>query len=235
MRRAVYVAFACCLVLSMSQVSLGQNTNSGEIRGTVLDASGAVLPGTNVRVTNMDTGVVTNYVTNADGIYDTNSILPGNYAIEFSKDGFATLKRSPIVLQVGTVTVDATLKVGSSSQVVEVTSAAPLLKTEDAQVNTTLSTEQLTYLPSKDPTNGWTSLLQMLPGATSTPQGGNGGGMGDLSNPGLDQAVAGSMPYFSSYLVDGGSIWLPHSANIDQGESETVAEVTVITSTASAQ
>ena len=43
------------------------------------------------------------------------------------------------------------------------------------------------------------------------------------------------MPYFSSYLVDGGSIWLPHSANIDQGESETVAEVNVITSTASAQ
>jgi hypothetical protein len=114
-----------------------------------------------------------------------------------------------------------------------VTSNLPLLKTEDAQVGTTLSTAQLTDLPSVDPANGWTSLLKLLPGATSTPGGTNGGGSGDL-NPGVDQAIAGSMPYFSSFLVDGGSIWLPHSANIDQGESETVAEVNVITSTASA-
>jgi hypothetical protein len=234
MRSAVYVAFACCLLLSMTQVVLGQNTNSGDIRGTVLDASGAVLPGTNVKVINIETGVVTNYVTNADGIYETNSILPGNYAIEFSKDGFATLKRSPIVLQVGTVTVDASLKVGSSSQVIDVSSALPLLKTEDAQVSSTLTTQHLTDLPNVDPANGWTYLLRLLPAATSTPGGTNGGGSGD-QNPGIDQAIAGTMPYFSSYLVDGGSIWLPHSANIDQGLSEAVAEVNIITSTASAQ
>jgi len=221
-------------VSCFAAIGFGQNTNSGDIRGTVLDASGAVLPGVEVRVTNIDTGVVTNYVTNVEGIYDTNSILPGNYSIEFSKDGFATLKRSPIVLQVGTVTVDATLKIGASSQVIEVTTAAPLLRTEDAQISTSLNTQQLTDLPNVDPANGWTYLLKLLPAATSTPGGTNGGGSGD-QNPGLDQAVAGTMPYFSSYLVDGGSIWLPHSANIDQGLSETVAEVNVITSTASAQ
>jgi hypothetical protein len=144
------------------------------------------------------------------------------------------LKHGPIVLQVGTVTVDGALKVGSSTQVVEVSASAPLLKTEDAQVATTLSTQQLTDLPSVDPANGWTSLLKLLPGATSTPGGTNGGGNGD-QNPGVDQAIAGTMPYFSSYLVDGGSIWLPHSANIDQGESETVAELNVIAATAPAQ
>ena len=228
----------CLIVLgcisSFAAIGFGQNTNSGDIRGTVVDASGAVLPGVNVKVTNIDTGVVTNYVTNGEGIYDTNSILPGNYSIEFSKDGFATLKRSPIVLQVGTVTVDASLKIGSSSQIVEVTSAAPLLKTEDAQVSTTLTTQHLSDLPNVDPANGWTYLMRLLPAATSTPGGTNGGGSGD-QNPGVDQAIAGTMPYFSSYLVDGGSIWLPHSANIDQGLSEAVAEVNVITSTASAQ
>ena len=230
----------CLFVLGcmscFAAIGFGQNTNSGDIRGTVLDASGAILPGANVKVTNIDTGVVTNYVTNGEGIYDTNSILPGNYSVEFSKAGFATFKRSPIVLQVGTVTVDAILKVGSSSQVVEVTSAAPLLKTEDAQVSTTMTTQQLADLPSVDPSNGWTSLMKWLPGATSTPGGAmNGGGGGGDQNPGVDQAIAGTMPYFSSYLVDGGSIWLPHSANIDQGESETVAEVNVIASTATAQ
>src|SRR6266567_3836674 len=234
MRKAVLVAFACFLLLSVTRVGRAQNTNSSDIRGTVTDSSGAVLPGVTVTVKNNDTGVVREFVTNSDGLYDTNSILPGNYTISFSKEGFQKLVRGPVALQVGLVTINGNLKVGSSTQTVEVTSEAPLLKTEDAQVSTTLSTEQLTNLPSVDPANGWTSLLKLLPGATSTPGGTNGGGNGD-QNPGVDQAIAGTMPYFSSYLVDGGSIWLPHSANIDQGESETVAEVNVITTTASAQ
>ena len=225
-----------CLAACLTGVGLGQNTNSGDIRGTVTDASGAAITGATVAVANNDTGVVTKVVTNNEGLYDTNSILPGNYTLTFSKEGFGTLRRGPIPIEVGSVTVDASLKVGSTTEVLEVTSTAPLLKTEDAQVNSTLSTAQLTNLPSVDPTNGWTSLMKWLPGATSTPaQGSNGGGGGGDRNPGVDQAIAGTMPYFSSYLVDGGSIWLPHSANIDQGESETVAEVNVITSTASAQ
>ena len=228
-------ALALCLLPAVAQVGLAQNTNSSDIRGTVTDSTGALVPGVTVTVTNSDTGLVGTFVTNSDGLYDTNSILPGNYTISFSKEGFQKLVRGPFPLQVGLVTVNGELKPGSIHEVVEVRSEAPLLKTENAQVDTTFSTEQLTYLPSKDPANGWTSLLQMLPGATSTPQGGNGGGQADLSNPGLDQAVAGSMPYFSSYLVDGGSIWLPHSANIDQGTSENVAEVNVITSTASSE
>jgi Carboxypeptidase regulatory-like domain/TonB dependent receptor len=235
MRKAVHVAIACCLLLCVAQVGLAQNTNSSDIRGTVTDPSGAVLPGVNVTVTNVDTGVVRDFVTNSDGLYDTNSILPGSYTITFSKDGFQKLVVGPITLQIGLVTVNGDLKVGSSNQVIEVKSDAPILKTEDAQVATSLSTQQLTDLPSVDPANGWTSLLKLLPGATSTPGGTNGGGQNDLSNPGIDQAVAGSMPYFSSYLVDGGSIWLPHSANIDQGQSESVSEVNVIASTASAQ
>ena len=234
MRKAVHVAFACFLLLRMAHVGLAQNTNSSDIRGTVTDSSGAVLPGATVTVKNNDTGVVREFVTNGDGLYDTNSILPGNYTISFSKDGFQKLVRGPITLEVGLVTVNGELKVGSSSQVIEVKSDAPLLKTEDVEVSTTLSTSQLTDLPSVDPANGWTSLLKLLPGATSTPGHTNGGGSGD-QNPGVDQAIAGTMPYFSSYLVDGGSIWLPHSANIDSGQSETVAEVNVITSTASAQ
>src|SRR5439155_20271874 len=103
-------------------------------------------PGTqalSVTVTSNDTAVIKKFVTNSNGLYDTNSILPGNYTIEFGKPGFATLTRGPIPIQVGIVTVDATLKVGSSTQVVGVTSTAPLLKTEDAQVATTLSTRQL--------------------------------------------------------------------------------------------
>ena len=111
MRKAVHVAFACCLLLSVAHVGLAQNTNSGDIRGTVTDTSGAVMQGVNVTVTNNDTGVVKKFVTNSDGLYDTNSILPGDYSIEFSTPGFAPSQRRPLPLPVGIVTVDAALKV----------------------------------------------------------------------------------------------------------------------------
>ena len=79
----------------MAQVGFAQNTNSSDIRGTATDPSGAILPGVSVTVTNNDTGVVREFVTNGDGLYDTNSILPGNYTITFSKDGFEKLVRGP--------------------------------------------------------------------------------------------------------------------------------------------
>ena len=232
--RALRVILGLYLLICVAGFSFAQNSNSSDIRGTATDASGAVLPDVTVTVVNNETGVSRVFVTNSDGLYDTNSILPGTYTVTFTKEGFQRLVKNSIVLQVGLVTVDGAMKVGSVTEEVVVTSNLPLLKTEDAQVSNTLSTQQLTNLPNVDPANGWTYLLKLLPGATSTPGGTNGGGSGD-QNPGVDQAVLGTMPYFSSYLVDGGSIWLPHSANIDSGQSETVAEVNVITSTASAQ
>ncbi len=234
MSKSIHVVAAICLLLCVAGIGRAQNSNSGDIRGTVTDSSGALMPGVDVTVTNNETGVVNHYVTNSNGLYDTNSILPGNYTIEFSKQGFEKLKRESVPLQVGVVTVDASLKVGSATQEVEVSSQAPLLKTEDAQVSTTLTTTQLDNLPNVDPQNGWTYLLKLIPGATSTPQGPNGGGAGD-QEPQADQAINGTMPYFASFLVDGGSIWLPHSANFDQGLSEAVSEVNVIATNAPAQ
>src|SRR5208337_5689122 len=104
-------------------------------------------PGATVTVTNNDTGVSRDFVTNSVGIYDTNSILPGTYTITFSKAGFEKLVKTSIVLQVAIITVDAQLAVGATTQEVTVTSTLPALKTEDAQQSTTLATNQLTTLP----------------------------------------------------------------------------------------
>jgi hypothetical protein len=235
MTRRSWTGIVCALALCLAGSIHAQNSNSGDIRGTVTDATGALVPGVLITVTNNNTGVITKYVTNGDGIYDTNSILPGSYTLQFSKTGFQTFKRGPVQLQVGApLTIDAVLKIGSETEVVEVSSDMPQLKTEDAQVSTTIPQTQLANLPNVDPENGWTYLLKLLPGATSTPGGTNGGG-GNTVEPSVDQAINGTMPYFSSYLVDGGSIWLPHSANIDQGLSESVSEVNVIASDAPAQ
>ena len=227
-RRLLVLALGLCA----GNVGFAQNSNSGDIRGTVTDSSGAVVPGVSVTVTNNDTGVINKYVTNGSGLYDTNSIITGNYTLEFSRQGFETFKRGPVPLQVGFFTVDAVLKVGSATQVVEVNSGVALLKTEDAQVSTTLQEAELDNLPNVDPVAGYTYLLKMLPGSSSTPAMGNGEG---AEEPQFDQVINGTMPYFSSFLVDGGSIWLPHSANTDSGLSESVSELNVIATDAPAQ
>ncbi len=113
MRRTAHAAFACCLLLSLAQVGLAQNTNSSDIRGTLTDSTGAVVPGVAVSCNGQRHGVVSTFVTNSDGLYDTNSILPGNYTVTFSKEGFQKLVRGPFPLQVGLVTVNGELKPGS--------------------------------------------------------------------------------------------------------------------------
>lgn len=107
------LAFVFCLVLFLANSAPAQNTNSGDIRGTVTDPAGAVVPGATVTVTNNDTGVSNDFVTNGVGIYDTNSILPGTYTITFSKAGFEKLVKTSIILQVAYITVDAELAVGN--------------------------------------------------------------------------------------------------------------------------
>src|ERR1017187_4524800 len=72
---------AALLILCMAGLGLAQNTNSGEIRGTVTDPSGALIPGVTVTLLNTNTGVSTELVTNSAGLYDAVSILQGTYRI----------------------------------------------------------------------------------------------------------------------------------------------------------
>src|ERR1700737_3405880 len=170
MNRVARFVFAACLLVGATGLGLAQNTNSGDIRGTVSDPSGAVLPGVNVTVSNVDTGATKEMVTNNDGLYDTASILPGSYRIIFRKDGFEKLVRGPITLQVGLTTVDGQLKIGSVSEEVVVTTDVPLRKTEDAEQSTTFDSKTLVNLPQVG-TNGqnWGPFAQLLPGAAGAP------------------------------------------------------------------
>jgi hypothetical protein len=93
--------------------------------GTVTDSSGALMPGVAVTVLNLDTGAAKDLLTNSDGLYDTASILPGNYRVTFTTEGFGKLVRGPITLQVGTITVNGALKVGKITETVEVTADVP--------------------------------------------------------------------------------------------------------------
>jgi hypothetical protein len=228
MSKSVYVVFVSCLLLCVASTGRAQNTNSVDIRGTVTDASKALLPDVTVTVTNDDTGVSKDFVTNGEGIYDTVSTLPGNYTITFTKQGFEKLVHGPVALQVGEATVDAALNVGSTTQQVVVSSDVQAMHTENPEVATTLNTTALASLP--DVTPNWQNFVKMLPGASGAP-GSNAG----AANPGVGMSINGTLPYYSSYLVDGGTIRLPHSANIDSQITESIAEVNIVATSFSAQ
>ena len=213
---------ALMIYLCATAIGFAQNTNSGEIRGTVSDASGAAIPGVSVAILDIDTGVGKQLTTNESGIYDAVSILPGRYKITFTKDGFSPLVREGIDLRVGVISVDAKLSVGTAQQQIEVNAEATLLKTETGEQATSLQSESMAQLPQVG--ENWANFTKLLPGA-SIPVGGSGTAV----------AVNGNLPYYSNFLADGGSTTLPHSANVDVSIFETVAEVQINTSSFSAQ
>src|SRR5579864_1106645 len=206
------------LLVLTAVVGLAQNTNSVEIRGTITDASGAAVPDVSVTIVNTDTGVTKELTTNAAGIYDAVSVLPGHYQLTFTKQGFEKLVRSGVDLNVGTATVDGQLTVGGTQTEVQVTAEAPLLQTENGEQSTTLDAQTMQVLPNVN--QSWANFTKLLPGAA-----GSGTGV----------AVNGNLPYYNNFLADGANVMLPHSANFDQMVFEDVAEVQMNTSTFSAQ
>ena len=87
---------------------------------------------------NTETGVARTLTTNDSGVYDAVSIIPGNYRVTFSKDGFDKLVRSGIELTANAISIDGQLHVGTSQTEVQVTEQAPLLKTETVVQATSL-------------------------------------------------------------------------------------------------
>ena len=219
------------LLILGSGVCVAQSTNAGDIRGTVTDSTGALIPDVAVTVLNVDTGVSKDYPTNQDGLYDTSSIVTGSYKVTFTKEGFEKLVRGPITLQVGFTTVNGELKVGAATQTVEVTTDVPLLKTETSEQSTTLEAKSMEQLPQVAGAAGvsWENFMILLPGATGTPNGSQGS-----SNPGQVVAINGNLPY-SNILADGASTTLSHSQNANPAVFETVSELQINTSSFSAQ
>lgn len=215
------------VLLLVSGICFAQSTNSGDIRGTVTDSSGALIPGVTVNVLNVETGVSKNFSTNQDGLFDTSSIVIGSYKLTFSKEGFEKLVRGPISLQLGFTTVNAELQVGATTQQVEVTADIPLLQTETSEQSTTLEAKSMSQLPQV--TQDWENFMILIPGATGTVGGSQGS-----SNPGQEVAINGNLPY-SNILADGASTTLSHSQNANPAVFETVSELQINTNNFSAQ
>jgi hypothetical protein len=219
------LAVVCALAIGAAG---GQAINSGDIRGTVTDSTGALLPDVTVTVVNVNTGVTKVLTTNHDGLYDTSSIVVGTYTVTFEKQGFEKFERSSITLEVGTSTVNAALKVGSTSEEVVVNTDLPLLDTESGAQQTTFEAKSMAALANVG--QDWENFTILLPGTS----GANAGNAQNQVNPGQVVSANGNLPY-SNVLADGATSTLSHSQNSNVDVFENVAELQISDSAFSAQ
>lgn len=176
-------------ILLFSGMMFGQIITSS-IVGSVVDPSSALVPGAQVTVTNTNTGISQKTTTGGNGTYSVPGLLAGSYEVTIEAPGFDTYHVTGItLLSATTVRVDANISIGSARQDVTVTDTTQLLHTDDMSVSGSITTEQLSNLPTSLQTID--SAMQTAPGfmpygatpsaGTSTPAIGGGAHWGSVN------------------------------------------------------
>jgi Carboxypeptidase regulatory-like domain/TonB dependent receptor len=154
-------------VLVLCPLTAFAQLETATITGIVTDATGALVPGAVVTVTNVGTNISVRAETNEEGSYTVPSLRPGDYSVTIEASGFTKTLRSGITLQVAQVArVDVTLQAGQVTEVVEVAGAAPLLETQTSSRGSVIDGRKIVDLPLNGRDYNQLALLSpgVLPG-----------------------------------------------------------------------
>src|SRR5689334_12373197 len=135
------------LALAFVVLPMAAQTGLGVVRGTVQDASKAVIPNAKVTLSNSATGVAQTSQSNAAGIYYFGAVQIGPYTLDVEAQGFKKWEGTVTVQAGQTVVIDTAMEVGSLQAAVEVTAAAPVVSTQGAQVSDTKDALRIHNLP----------------------------------------------------------------------------------------
>jgi len=212
------LVLAVCLA---AMPMFGQSLTTGNITGTVLDPSHAVVPGAKVTLKSIDNGSSTTVESNATGGFSFGLLRPGRYEVSVKVAGFAEVQQGAEVEVGQTLRVDVNLFVAKGTETVEVSDTAPLINTEPS-TNTTFTAQQVAQLPSAG--GDITNIADTAPGAVVNGTGGYGNftvnGMPATSNLFTVNGENDMDPYFN--INNSGA------SNLTLGQNE-VSEATVIT------
>ena len=172
----ITLVLAGCL---MVPAAFPQSLTTGDVTGTVTDTSGAVTPNVTVTLKSVDSGATRTTTTGSTGFYRFSLLSPGNYTITAEAQGFSKTERT-VAVNLGQASVtDIKLQVGSTTQTVEVTTAAPLVNADNADLSTSFSQSLIQNEPNGG--NDLTYIAQTAPGVTMNV----GGGYGNFTANGL--------------------------------------------------
>ncbi|HTX40158.1 MAG TPA: carboxypeptidase regulatory-like domain-containing protein [Bryobacteraceae bacterium] len=192
-RRLPYIAVFLALLLLAAASLFGQIV-SGDLTGTVFDASGAAVPGASVTARNDATGIETNTKTGLIGEYRFPNLAVGTYTITVTAPGFTKAQLKGVEVQLNKVaTANAKLDVGQSTSTVEVTAAAAAIDTTTAQVQTSFESRQLADLPNTSSGNGVLNLSLLNAGISTS----------GASGLGTGPSVGGQRPRNNNFTIEG--------------------------------
>jgi len=201
-RNHIVVLLAFCVLAATALFA--QVVITSTLVGTVADPQGAMVADAKVTLTNVDTGVQWTDVTNASGDYQFSNLIAGHYKVEVFKEGFARTVSTAVTIENGTTRrVNLGLKMGQNVETVQVTSAAALIKTDDANVSEVIENKFVKDLPIEG--RNYLNYAQILPNFNS----GTGDtsrlawGLASATMPGAMQLNVGGTEYGVGYYVDG--------------------------------
>ncbi|MGA8500628.1 MAG: carboxypeptidase-like regulatory domain-containing protein [Candidatus Sulfotelmatobacter sp.] len=200
-RAAQFALFMLTVAFLFPAEALAQGETTSAILGEVRDASGAVVAGATVTITNHETGLKRSAQTDGAGRFNFPQLKPGTYSVTVEARGFDLGQNDNVVSGLGQKqNVDFTLKVAQSNEVVEVSSEAPLINPGNANTSTTLSAPALEDLPN--PGGDLTYPLQFAPGALINTAGSGNDFVGGAN--GYGNVEFNGLPALSNgYIVDG--------------------------------
>jgi len=161
--RVAFVVCAAALLLSVSTLAYAQSGTTTSVSGTVVDTSGAAVPGADVTIKNNATGTTYTAVTSGTGTFTVPGINPGVYTVTVALMGFKTHVVPEFAVNANTpATLRAALEVGKLEETVVVTGGTEVVQTVNSAVTTTLNTKQITNLPLS--TRNLTNFVGSMPG-----------------------------------------------------------------------
>ena len=182
-RQRSRLVFALSLLASSIWTAYPQSTTS--LRGVLKDSQSAVIPGAVMTLSSAENGTTRQVTSDAVGDYAFLQLSPGTYNVKAEKPGFTVLVREGVKLLVNTpTTLDLTMEVGKSTEVVNVVAEASTINTVDASIGNAFSERQVRQLPLQ--TRNVVELLSLQPGVT--PDGEVLGARRDQNNVTLDGA-----------------------------------------------
>jgi len=188
------------LLLACATASAQQNSL---ITGSVVDATGAAIPGAAVTLTQQSTGFVSNTTSNASGYYSFPGLNPGNYDMTVVAKGFQKSVSKGLVVNVSqTLRVDNTMKIGTEEQTITVAADALVPQVDSNQLSTLISSEQITSIATEN--RNFSALVALGLGVSSL--------LPDSNTP---TSVGSSASISINGLRQSHNIWL-----IDGGEAD---------------
>ena len=188
--RLLMCVLAVAFAVATPTLSAAQSTY-GAVVGVVTDASGAVLPGVTVSLSEVQTNVVRSTVSKETGGYEFLNLTQGLYRVDFELQGFRKFASEPFRVEArDTKRINASLVVGGLTETVVVESVAPIINTETPTVSSATSNRELQELPFTFRTQNTSPILaiQVIP---------------EVQRANQQFSLSGSLPYQNEVSVDG--------------------------------